>query len=140
MANILNLKNRNKPTPKKKKPKKEDDSGKKKAYLRWTAPEFNQYEKSRSWFIIAGLITVLIFAWAIFAGNFVFALLVGLSYFTITIYALKKPRTISLAITPRGIKVDEAIYNFDNLKSFWIFYDPPELKEVSLRSKKLMMP
>jgi hypothetical protein len=111
-----------------------------KNHFEWTAPEFEHYRKSKSWFIVTGLIAGGLFLWALFTKNILFALLIGLSYFSIATYALKKPKEIHLAITPRGIKIDQALYEFENLKSFWIFYDPPEIKELSLRSKKTIMP
>jgi len=111
-----------------------------KNHLKWSAPEFIQYSKSKSWFIIAGLIAAGLLLWALLTKNFIFALLIGLSYFSITVFALKKPRGINLAITAKGIKIDKTLYEFDNLKSFWIFYEPPLVKELSLRSKKTIMP
>jgi len=56
------------------------------------------------------------------------------------IYALKKPRKIKFSISGRGIQVDQSLYGFDGLKSFWIFYEPPEIKELSIRSKKKFIP
>jgi len=67
-------------------------------------------------------------------------LLIGLGYFSIVTYTLKKPREVRISITPRGVNTGYTLYEFDNLKSFWIFYDPPEVKELSLRSKKILMP
>ena len=111
-----------------------------KNHLKWTAPEFKQYKKNQSWFIVAGLIAAGLFIWALLTKNLLFALLIGLSYFSITVFALKNPREINLAITAKGIKIDKTLYEFDNLKSFWIFYEPPHVKELSLRSKKTIMP
>lgn len=111
-----------------------------KNYLEWSAPEFVQYSKNKSWFIIVGLIAAGLFLWALLIKNLLFALLIGLSFFSLVTFALKKPREIRLAITSKGIKIDKILYSFDNLKSFWIFYEPPEVKELSLRSKKTIMP
>jgi len=111
-----------------------------KNYLEWSAPEFVQYSKNKSWFIIVGLIAAGLFLWALLIKNLLFALLIGLSFFSLVTFALKKPREIRLAITSKGIKIDKTLYSFDNLKSFWIFYEPPEVKELSLRSKKTIMP
>jgi len=111
-----------------------------KNYLKWSAPEFTHYNKDKSWFIITGLIAGGLFLWALSTKNLLFALLIGLSYFSITVFALKKPREINLAITAKGIEIDKTFYEFDNLKSFWIFYEPPQIKELSLRSKKTIMP
>ena len=108
--------------------------------IEWTAPEFEQYQKSKSWFIATGIIAGLLFLWALYTKNFIFALMIGLSYFTIIIYATKKPKEIKLAIIPKGIKIEKTLYEFENLKSFWLFYNPPEIKELSLRSKKTIMP
>jgi len=124
---------------------KENESDKKYSngaedHLKWSAPEFTHYSKSKSWFMVTGLIAFGLLLWALLTKNILFALLIGLSYFSVVTYALKKPKAVELAITSKGIKVDKTLYSFDNLKSFWIFYDPPELKELSLRSKKLMMP
>jgi len=108
--------------------------------IEWSAPEFEHYQKNKSWFMITGGIAGLLVLWALFAKNFIFVLLVALAYFMIVTYALKRPREIQLAITPKGIKIEKVIYEFENLKSFWIFYDLPEIKELSLQSKKILMP
>lgn len=109
-------------------------------HIQWSAPEFEHYQKSKSWFIVTGIVASLLLLWSLLTTNFLFALLIALSYFTFITYAVKRPKEIQLAITSRGVKVEKAIYEFENLKSFWIFYDPPEIRELSLRSKKTVMP
>lgn len=111
-----------------------------KNHLEWTAPEFEYYRKDKSWLITVSLIAAGLLLWALFTKNIIFALLIGLSYFTIIVYGLKKPALVKLAITPKGVKINQTLYEFDNLKSFWIFYQPPRVKEISLRSKKIIMP
>lgn len=113
---------------------------KNKNQIKWSAPEFNYYSKEKTWFIITGLIAGALFIWALVTRNILFALLIVLSYFSIIAYGLKKPKQVRLAISFRGIKIDKSLYEFDNLKSFWIFYNPPEVKEISLRSRKMIMP
>ena len=109
-------------------------------HIKWSAPEFEHYQKSKSWFMITGGIAGLLFLWALFTKNFIFALLIALAYFTIAVYSVKRPKKINLAITPKGIKIEKTLYEFENLKSFWLFYNPPETRELSLRSKKTVMP
>jgi hypothetical protein len=145
MENIVNLREKNKgekPRPAKKSGQDPKARSRKpfSNSVEWSAPEFKQHSKNKSWFMVIGLIAAGLFFWALLTKNILFALLIGLSYFSITAFALKKPRDIRLSITPRGIKIDKTLYSFDNLKSFWIFYEPPEVKELSLRSKKVIMP
>lgn len=115
-------------------PKKQKES------LEWVAPEFDYFPKSKNWFLVSSGSAVLLFGWASFSKNFLFAFLIGLAFFSFLVYAFKKPRPVHLAITPKGVSIDQTIYQFENLKSFWIFYDPPRLKEISFHSKKTLMP
>jgi len=62
--------------------------------IEWVAPEFEQHQKSKSWFITIGIISGILFLLAIFTKNILFALLIGLSYFTISSYAIKNLRTL----------------------------------------------
>ena len=48
--------------------------------------------------------------------------------------------TYSFRITPRGIEIGEKLFKFEDLESFWIFYDPPEIKELAVRRKGLLVP
>ncbi len=108
--------------------------------LKWSAPEFEYYPKNKSWFLVVSLLAAILFIWPLLTKNFIFAILIGLAYFSIIVYGQKKPNEISLAISAEGVKVNKTLYNFDSLKSFWIFYDNYGLKELSLRSKKNIMP
>jgi len=135
MPNILDLKQKEST-----KPAENAEIKKEKNSIEWSAPEFEYYNKNKSWFIVVGAIAAGLFLWAVFTKNFIFALLIGLSYFSVIIFALKKPHNIHLAITPKGLKIDKTLYAFDNLRSFWIFYEPPLIKELSVRSKKMIMP
>ncbi len=37
-----------------------------------------------------------------------------------------------------GLRIDHKDYSFEDFDSFWIFYDPPEVKELSLRGKNIL--
>lgn len=125
-----------------KKPARKTKPAKKKSIqtIEWRAPEFIKYKKEKSWFLWAGLIFLAVLIYAIFTKNVFLIITVCLAAFTVYVYALKKPRNIRFGISGKGIKIENQLYAFNNLKSFWIFYDPPEIKELSIRSKKMMMP
>jgi len=108
--------------------------------IEWAAPEFEYYQKSKSWFIVGGSIAALILLWALWSNNILFALVIGLAYFSLAVFAMKKPRQLQLSVDFRGVRIDNLLYSYDDLKSFWIFYNPPFTKELSLRSRKKLMP
>lgn len=108
--------------------------------LAWTTPEFEYYPKRAAWYLIMGLIAAGLTAWAVFSKNYFFGLFVLLAYISLALMAQKKPEQIQSAITSKGVSINQTVYLFENLKSFWIFYDPGRISQLSLRSKKLIMP
>ncbi len=73
-------------------------------------------------------------------ANFLFAFFLLLAGGVVASYQFRPPRSVEIAITSRGIRVGRRIYEFESLESFWIFYDPPLMKELSVLSKKTFMP
>lgn len=106
----------------------------------WEALEFIKYSKTPEWFLAGGLFFGTLFLFALFVKNFIFALIVILAAFSIYIWTQKDPKTVRFAINSKGIKIQNSFYGFDNLKSFWIFNEPPDVKYISLESKKVLMP
>jgi hypothetical protein len=108
--------------------------------IEWQAPEFEKYEKGAGWFIALGIIALIFFTVVLLMKNFIFAILIVLIVFTIFIYALKQPRVINFKISGKGITIEDKLFAYQELKSFWIFYEIPDIKELSIRSKKWLMP
>lgn len=106
----------------------------------WKAPEFIKKPKNKSWFIVPAIITIILGVFALFTENFLFLIAIVLAFFTFYVYANKEPRIIKFKINEKGIEIDKRFHDFESLSSFWIFYDPPEIKELSLRSKKTFLP
>jgi hypothetical protein len=108
--------------------------------IEWSAPEYEYHEKSSDWFWALGIITVGLFLSAILLKSFLFAFLILLSGFSLALYSARKPNNISFKINVQGIHIGETIYTYENLKSFWIDYEPPHKKELIVESKKTLMP
>jgi len=106
----------------------------------WKAKEFPKKEKNKSWFIIPGLITIALGIFALATESFLFLIAIVLGFFVFYVYANKEPRTIKFKIDERGVEIDGKLYEFDTLSSFWVFYNPPEQKEISFRSKRTFLP
>jgi hypothetical protein len=108
--------------------------------MAWEAEEYEYKEKSPDWYWAVGIITLGFFVTAIILKNFLFALLALIGGFTFAMYGAARPKSVSFAITSRGIKIGDKLYPYDNLKSFWINYDPPHIREIYIISKKFFVP
>jgi hypothetical protein len=110
------------------------------AFHRWSAPEHEEYTVGKKFYTYATIFLALLIAYAIYSNSPIMAItfiLVGVVGY---LYLQKKPRVVNFSITVEGIIAENEIYEFDNLKSFWIFYDPPQEKLLSLRSKSIFTP
>jgi len=106
----------------------------------WGAEEFSYYEKSRVWFLIGGAIFFIIVGYFTITKQIITAITFLLLGITVYIFSLKKPRTVGCSITYKAISVDNVAYPFSDLESFWIFYEPPDFKVISLKHKKPYLP
>ena len=110
------------------------------ALLSWEALEYEYHEKTTDWYWAVGIVTFGFFVLALILKNFLFAILVAIAGFTFALYGARRPKIVSFAITSRGLKIGEKLYPYDNLKSFWLNYDPPNIKELYVISKKFFAP
>ena len=110
------------------------------ALLEWSAPEFAPNADRGTLLLAAGALLVIGGIVAVILGNYLFAVFLWVAGGLVASYAFRKPLEIRSAVTSRGLVVSNRLYEFENLDSFWIFYDPPLFRELSLHSKKMFMP
>ena len=108
--------------------------------ISWKAPEYVYIKKPADWYWLVGIIAAGFFILALAMKNFLFAALLVIAAFIVMLYGTKKPRIVSFEISSRGVKIGKKLFPYEYLKSFWIQYDPPLKKELSLESKKSFMP
>jgi len=111
-----------------------------KIFHSWQAPEFEVYEKSRNWYIIAILFILAVVVYAIFTNSPIMAvtfILIGIVGY---IYSQRDPRIVTFSITSEGLLADKNFYPYENIFSFWIFYEPTHTKVISLHTKASALP
>jgi hypothetical protein len=110
------------------------------ALQHWTAPEFEVYEQDKRWFVYLALILVVIVAYAVYANSPIMAItfiLIGVVGYS---YIDKEPRILDFMITEDGIIAGKEIFEYDRIKSFWIFYEEDGSKVISLHMHSLITP
>ena len=88
----------------------------------WQSPEFVRYKKDSKWLIyvimIAIALSVLLGFMQIWSG----VVLVVVATIVLITLSGTHPKTISSAIYAGGLVVDDKVYNYEQIKSFWISY------------------
>jgi len=136
MPKMTDVKNRPKQVP----PPPVPEPDPPKTAFTWKAPEYPYYEKSSDWYWVLGIIALALIVVAFLMKNFLFVLLVLLGAFAVVLYAVRIPRIITVTISGRGIQIDDRLFPYETLQSFWIFYRPGDHHELSLKSDRTLMP
>ena len=104
--------------------------------LSWLAPEYIKYKKTYRWYVIAGAILLTIIVYGILTKDImlslVFLIFAGVYFLT----TRGDPKLIQHKITTLGIQVDDKFYDYSQIASFHIVYDPPYVKTLNIYIKK----
>jgi len=111
-----------------------------KTLFSWRAPEYFYNEKGGGWYAALGALTVVLLVLAYLLNNFLFGVLIIVSSFAVALYGARRPKTVLFALTEQGLRIENRLYPYDNIQSFWMHYDPPRSKEMTIIFKKGVMP
>ena len=106
--------------------------------IAWSAPEHLHGEKKPDWYWVVGIISLALTAVAIILGQYITAVFIVVAMIALVVHVSHPPQTIYYEVNDRGIIVNDILYPFLSLDSFWIPHDefPPKL---ILKSRKLLM-
>ena len=88
--------------------------------LSWNTPTHIHIEKNSDWYWIVGIVSITLAFISILLGNVLFGILIIVGSATLTLYASKKPDTVSVEIHSKGITIHNTFYPYTNLESFWV--------------------
>lgn len=109
-------------------------------FYQWRASEFEAYEKSGRWYLIFAVFILSMIIYALFSNGPIMAITFILLGIVGYIYLQKDPRVVNFSITSKGVTADKEMYLYENINSFWIFYDPHHTRVISLHTKASMLP
>ena len=105
----------------------------------WEEFEYEFFEKGPDWFWALGIISISIAVTAIILNNILFAILILIGSLTLGIYAVRKPELVHYEVNQRGIVIDDRLYPYGSLDSFWVEHGVKKPKLLVV-SKKILMP
>ncbi len=107
--------------------------------IAWDAPEHIHTEKNNDWYWAVVIIAITATTLAFIFSNFIFGIFIIVATFALVVHASKKPKIIHCEINDRGLVIDQILYPFLSLESFWIDAHERPAK-VLIKSYKTFMP
>ena len=106
----------------------------------WEGPEHYHQEKSSDWFWVLGIIAIAGFVASLIAQNVLFGVVILLAATTLFIFGHQKPREIQFEVSVRGVKVDDTLYPYATLESYYLDEENRIDPQLIIKSQKMFMP
>jgi hypothetical protein len=109
------------------------------ALISWNAPIHVHTEKTNDWYWSVGIITLALAAVCFIFTQIIPGILVIMAAVVLVLRSSRPPKIAHFEINDRGIMVDDVLYPFLQLESFWVPHDGPYPK-LLIKSRKALMP
>ena len=116
-------------------------------FHRWEFAEYPTHEHSALWYAVAGAGAAAMFVWAAFSQNYLFGLIIVLGVFILFLHDARSPQPMRVSITQEGLELgfrDESasrrLIRWRDLQSFWMVYEPPDVKSLYIHYKRFWSP
>jgi len=106
----------------------------------WEAPEHNHIEKTHDWYWILGILAIAGSVASIIFGNVLFSIVIILGAMTMFITGNRHPRTIPFEVSLRGIRIENDLYPYSTLESFYLDEENIPGPQLIVKSKKMFAP
>jgi len=90
----------------------------------WVVPEYEKHERSKTWYIIAAIVTVIVLLYALWSANFLFVVIIVLAAMVTMLHDGSEPDAVGFAIADEGLIIGKKFIDYDELKNFSIIYKP----------------
>jgi hypothetical protein len=88
--------------------------------LSWTTQEFEKKERHPDWLWTVGLVFTLGAVVAFFYGNIFFGIFLVIAGAVVIIYALRNPKSLTIAIEDKGIRINGDLIQYEKIIQFWL--------------------
>jgi hypothetical protein len=106
----------------------------------WQAPEFVMHEPNTKGLLYIIFLFIALIAYALYANSPIMAITFVLFGVVGYIHLGKQPRILDFMLTYDGIIAGREIFHYENIKSFWIFYEADDIKVISLHIDSYLTP
>lgn len=97
-------------------PTSEDDEAE---LIRWQAQEYVEHDRNQQWYLIFGIVTVVLMVIAIFLmKSWTFAILIPVMATALIVYVRRPPAILDYSLTKKGLYVNERFYSYDTFRAF----------------------
>lgn len=107
-----------------------------KIFFSWSFFALKNENKDQRWYVVFGLAILILLITAIATKNILFAILIVLVGLTILLLH-RNNQNVTVTFFSEGIVINGVAYAYENMKNFFIVYEPPTVKKLFFVPKSL---
>lgn len=89
--------------------------------IRWEAPEYAHHERNMGWYVVFGVVTLVLAVVAILIiKSITFAILVPVMAVALFVYTQHAPEVLRYTLSRKGLHVNDKLFTYNQFKSFGI--------------------
>lgn len=107
----------------------------------WAVPEYFKFDKSKKWYLIGGLVALLLLIYSVATADYLFTIFIVLAGVIIIFYDMKEPAWLEFKLTTEGVMIGSKFYDYDDFQNFAIVYKPHhDVKKIYFEFKNQIKP
>ena len=120
---------------------KEKNEKKNETEITWRAAEYDHFEKSGSWYLIVGGVSLVLLIISLWQGNFFFAIFILLAAIMVVTFGNRRPAVLEFGLNQEGCNMGRGnFFKYDQLESFSLRSRPGRLDEIIFKKKTSFNP
>lgn len=88
--------------------------------ITWSTMEFEEKDRKPDWLWTVGLVAVLAATVCFFYDNIFFGIFLIIAGAVTILYALQKPKEITIVIDEKGILINDSLFDYKSVPAFWL--------------------
>lgn len=108
--------------------------------MSWVVDEYERHDRGPVWYAVAITMALALVLYAVVTQNFLFAVIVIMFGVIIGLSTMREPQRLLFVITNRGVGIGNRFVFYKELKSFWMIYEPPDVKNIYIEYKRSVRP
>jgi len=105
-----------------------DEHGK--ILMSWKFPEYIKHQRTLGWWIGAVILVTGLLFYSFWDSNFLFGVFIITVLIIVVANNFREPRDLDFKILEDGLEIGTRFYPWEDIKNFWIIYQPPEVKTL----------
>lgn len=108
--------------------------------FQWTIKEYEDHERGKRWYVVMTILGLLLIAFGLLSGNFLFSLIIILFAIILYLQSHQSAPEVLISITDLGVLIGSRLYQYSELESFYIIYEPPQVKSLFFETNSWYRP